>query len=166
MEHVLHARCIRCGHLTKNPPADLTVCPVCGGLHEIEYDYDAIRRTTTRESLDRSCDRTMWRFRALLPVKKDSKPTPLRVGGTPVYEEALRGLPRMRHSVTRPILNRSTMPRTGGWIATRWNVSLLERDFIECGFHAVDAYVAVDAEGRREDVREVLPESGHSSSRP
>ena len=87
MEHVLHARCIRCGHLTKNPPADLTVCPVCGGLHEIEYDYDAIRRTTTRESLDRSCDRTMWRFRALLPVKKDSKPTPLRVGGTPVYEE-------------------------------------------------------------------------------
>ena len=32
-------------------------------------------------------------------------------------------LPRMRHSATRPILNRSTMPRTGGWIATRWNVS-------------------------------------------
>ena len=38
-------------------------------------------------------------------------------------QAAIARLTRMRHSVTRPILNRSTMPRTGGWIATRWNVS-------------------------------------------
>ena len=50
-------------------------------------------------------------------------PCSLHANGTIVRRLPLHGLPRMRHSVTRPILNRSTMPRTGGWIATRWNVS-------------------------------------------
>ena len=47
----------------------------------------------------------------------------LHANGTIVRRLPLHGLPRMRHSVTRPILNRLTMPRTGGWTATRWNVS-------------------------------------------
>ena len=45
------------------------------------------------------------------------------LAGTIVHRLPLHGLPRMRHSATRPILNRSTMPRTGGWSATGWNVS-------------------------------------------
>ena len=31
--------------------------------------------------------------------------------------------PKMRHSATRLILSRLTMPRTGDWTAIRWNVS-------------------------------------------
>ena len=42
---------------------------------------------------------------------------------------------------------------------------VLGRYFIERGSHAVDAHIAVDAECGGEDVREVLPESGHGSSR-
>ena len=29
----------------------------------------------------------MWRYRELLPVEEDTPPTPLRVGGSPLYEE-------------------------------------------------------------------------------
>ena len=38
-------------------------------------------------------------------------------------QAAIARLTKMRHSATRLILSRLTMPRTGDWTATRWNVS-------------------------------------------
>ena len=43
---------------------------------------------------------------------------------------------------------------------------ILESDLVERGSHAVDAYISVDSEGGREDVREISPKSGHGASRP
>lgn len=38
-------------------------------------------------------------------------------------QAAIARLTKMRHSATRLILSRLTMPRTGDWTAIRWNVS-------------------------------------------
>ena len=43
---------------------------------------------------------------------------------------------------------------------------VLEADFIQCGAHAVDAHVAVDAERGREQVGEVTPKGRNSRGRP
>ena len=43
--------------------------------------------------------------------------------GTIAPRLPLHGSPKMRHSATRLILSRLTMPRTGDWTAIRWNVS-------------------------------------------
>ena len=54
---------------------------------EIVYDYDYIKSTFTKEKLAARTDRTLWRYRELLPVEEDTPTPPLRVGGSPLYEE-------------------------------------------------------------------------------
>ena len=44
------------------------MCELCFGPLEVAYDYDVIRATTTRESIERG-PRTLWRYRALLPIE-------------------------------------------------------------------------------------------------
>ncbi len=83
MKNVLHGRCVKCG-LTYEAHPNLTTCS-CGGMLEIEYDYDYIRSVFSRETLAASGDSSMWRYRPLLPVEPDSAPTPLRVGWSPLY---------------------------------------------------------------------------------
>ncbi len=83
MKNVLHAKCVRCG-LTYAAHPNLTTCS-CGGMLEIEYDYDQIKSVFSRESLAGCGDFSMWRYRPLLPVEPDSAPSPLRVGWSPLY---------------------------------------------------------------------------------
>ncbi len=85
MKHVLGARCVRCGKTYEAVP-DLTNCE-CGGILDIEYDYEYIRRYFTRETLMGRGECSMWRYRELLPVEKDTPAPPLRVGWSPLYEE-------------------------------------------------------------------------------
>ena len=85
MNHVKYGQCVQCGKTYPAAP-DLTTC-TCGGVLEIVYDYDYIKTRLTREKLAARQDRTMWRYRELLPVEEDTPPTPLRVGGSPLYEE-------------------------------------------------------------------------------
>ena len=89
MKHVTGARCTICGSVTEATP-ELTVCPKCGGIVDIEYDYDLIRsRLTKYELLDRT-DRTMWRYMEFLPVEGIGRTPRLRVGCSPLYRaEAL-----------------------------------------------------------------------------
>ncbi len=84
MRNVKHGRCVRCGKLYAAVP-DLTNCS-CGGILEIEYDYDYIRSHFTKELLSQRRDPSMWRYRELLPVEEDTPAPPLRVGGSPLYE--------------------------------------------------------------------------------
>ena len=84
MKNVKHAKCVRCGRIYAAAP-DLTSC-ACGGILDIVYDYDYIRSTFTKDDLAQRRDSTMWRFRELLPVEKDTPLPPLRVGGSPLYE--------------------------------------------------------------------------------
>lgn len=84
MKQVLGARCVRCGRefsQIKGPGS----CP-CGGMLDIIYDYGVIRRAASRETISRSGDLSMWRYRAFLPVGEDTLIPPLRAGWSPLYE--------------------------------------------------------------------------------
>ena len=84
MKYVTGARCVRCGKVYPALP-DLTTCS-CGGILDIEYDYDAIRANFTKDMLAARQNPTMWRYRELLPVEDSTPDTPLRVGCSPLYE--------------------------------------------------------------------------------
>ena len=85
MKNVKHLRCIACGRTWEAVP-DATLCS-CGGVLDVVYDYDYIRENTTKDSIAASGDRTMWRYRAFLPVEETTTAPPLRVGWSPLYEE-------------------------------------------------------------------------------
>ena len=85
MKHVKYGKCVRCGRTYEATP-DLTVC-ACGGILDITYDYDFIKARLTKEILANRAERSMWRYRELLPIEEDTAPTPLRVGWSPLYEE-------------------------------------------------------------------------------
>ena len=84
MKYVLGAKCVKCGREYAAVP-DLTTCS-CGGILDIQYDYAALRRDLSREKLAQNPDRSMWRYRPLLPIEEASAPPPLRVGWSPLYE--------------------------------------------------------------------------------
>jgi len=87
MTNVVGLTCVICH---KKYPADYTeyVCPDHGteGILDVRYDYERIGATFTRESLAADRDRTMWRYRPLMPIAPDAEVPPLTVGGTPLYD--------------------------------------------------------------------------------
>ena len=84
LKNVKCARCVKCGREYEATP-NLTTCE-CGGILDIIYDYDYIKKHLTKETL-KSRPHTMWRYRELLPVEETTPDTPLRVGWSPLYEE-------------------------------------------------------------------------------
>ncbi len=66
MGHVIGLRCHECG--SKYEQQAVHVCEECFGPLEVEYDYDAIKRTLTRERIE-SGPANLWRYRDLLPVE-------------------------------------------------------------------------------------------------
>ena len=85
MKNVKYGKCVRCGKTYEATP-DLTNCS-CGGILDIIYDYDYIKSVLTKEKLAKRENRSMWRYRELLPVEETTPDTPLRVGWSPLYEE-------------------------------------------------------------------------------
>ena len=85
MKNVKYAKCIRCGKIYEAKP-DLTTC-TCGGILDIVYDYDYIKTVLTKDKLAKCKNRSMWRYRELLPVEESTVEPPLRVGWSPLYEE-------------------------------------------------------------------------------
>ena len=84
MKNVKCARCVKCGREYEAAPA-VTTCE-CGGILDIVYDYDYIRTVATKEYFRRCDDRSMWRYRAFLPVEESTPAPPLRVGWSPIYD--------------------------------------------------------------------------------
>lgn len=84
MRHVKYGKCVKCGKTYEATP-DLTNC-TCGGILEIVYDYEYIKSVFTKETLKNRENRTMWRYRELLPVEENTPEPPLRVGWSPLYE--------------------------------------------------------------------------------
>lgn len=67
MKHYVKGlKCKECG--TDYPEEPLHVCEVCFGPLEVEYDYEAISRTMTREVIARR-SKNLWRYRELLPIR-------------------------------------------------------------------------------------------------
>lgn len=58
--------CRECGQLYAAEA--LHVCEMCFGPLEVAYDYDVVRSLISREVVERG-PRTLWRYRALLPVE-------------------------------------------------------------------------------------------------
>ncbi len=86
MKHVTHLECLICGR--KYPPGEVDyVCPRHGnqGILEVAYDYERIRHRVNRSGgLGSNMDRSMWRYKHLMPMDPDSPLPPLQVGWTPL----------------------------------------------------------------------------------
>jgi threonine synthase len=63
---ILGLQCRECGQLY--PAEARHVCEQCFGPLEVAYDYDVVRASISRESIERG-PRTLWRYKALLPVE-------------------------------------------------------------------------------------------------
>ncbi|MEI3361195.1 MAG: hypothetical protein V8R75_00695 [Oscillospiraceae bacterium] len=81
MKNVKYGQCMESGKTYPAAP-DLTTC-TCSGVLEIVYDYDEIKKRLTKAVLAERTERTMWRYRELLPIEETTEPTPLRVGWSP-----------------------------------------------------------------------------------
>jgi threonine synthase len=66
------ATSLRCRECHRDYPlAALHVCEYCFGPVEVAYDYDAIKRNVSRESIERG-PASLWRYAAFLPVDRDA----------------------------------------------------------------------------------------------
>jgi len=80
MSFVKGLKCRECG--APYPVAPLAICEECFGPLEVDYDYEAIKRTLTREAIA-ARPKTLWRYRELLPL--DGEPTVgVQTGCTPL----------------------------------------------------------------------------------
>ncbi len=72
-------RCRECGR--EYPLTPSHVCEFCFGPLEVAYDYEAMRKAVSRESIERG-PTSVWRYRDLLPC--DGEPVDLQAGYTPL----------------------------------------------------------------------------------
>ena len=68
MSYVLGLKCRECGR--EYPKDVLFVCEYCFGSLEVNYDYKAIKKNLTKETL-LGRPKNMWRYKELLPIDKD-----------------------------------------------------------------------------------------------
>lgn len=74
--------CKECG--AEYEPQAMHVCELCFGPLEVSYDYDALRRQVTRESIQAGPN-SIWRYRSFLPVATDN-PIDVGTGMTPLVK--------------------------------------------------------------------------------
>jgi threonine synthase len=81
LENVLGLKCLICGKQYGSDEIDY-VCPDHGddGILDVQYDYDVIGRHVSPETLSRSYDFTIWRYKSLLPVLPKTEVPTLSVG--------------------------------------------------------------------------------------
>jgi len=75
-----HLSCRRCG--AEQPLEAVGTCPKCFGPLDPQYDWNDLRRTVTRESIEAG-PRSLWRYAPLLPVAAPGDER-LPVGCTPL----------------------------------------------------------------------------------
>ncbi len=80
MSDLYELRCRECGKLWGNAPRSF--CEECFSSLEVVYDYDRLKKTTSRDNLARR-DFNMWRYSELLPLPEGFV-GPNAVGGTPL----------------------------------------------------------------------------------
>ena len=80
MSNVKCLRCRECG--SEYPVEPQYVCDFCFGPLEVDYDYDAVARDISRESITKG-PLTMWRYHDLLPVDAEMA-LDMQTGFTPL----------------------------------------------------------------------------------
>lgn len=68
MSYVKGLKCRECGRIY--PKEALYVCEYCFASLEVDYDYPAIKRSLTKEKIERG-PKSLWRYRDLLPIDGD-----------------------------------------------------------------------------------------------
>jgi len=79
-------KCVICGK--EYGPDELEyICPKHGlkGNLDIIYDYDKIRESFSKAMLEYNQEKSIWRYKELLPIQNNSLVPPLRIGWTPIY---------------------------------------------------------------------------------
>ncbi|MCL2270020.1 MAG: threonine synthase [Treponema sp.] len=84
MRNVKAAVCVNCGEKYEAGAGTYT-CAKCGGVLEIEYDYDYIKDQLNKENFINKKEFSMWRYREFLPIG-DARQGPLRAGWSPLYK--------------------------------------------------------------------------------
>ncbi len=82
-------QCLTCS--SRYAYGNLFTCTRCGGILDVQYDYDSASRSLGDLS---SRPPDQWRYRELLPVSPQIPPPYLHVGWSPVYE-----VPRLAHAL-------------------------------------------------------------------
>jgi threonine synthase len=78
-----HLLCSACG--TAHDAKQLrNLCTKCQKPLLVEYDLTALARSLTRETLLTRQEKSLWRFRELLPLPRNVEPISLGEGGTPL----------------------------------------------------------------------------------
>ena len=85
MKHILGYRCTICG--AEYPYTEMMTCPHCGekGILDIVFDYSYIKKILSKRTLAKDQENSMWRYKALMPLKDRNFAPFLRVGWTPMY---------------------------------------------------------------------------------
>src|SRR5271155_639335 len=79
MPSILHFECSKCGEkLDASRPQ--TLCTKCAGVLYVRYDMDALRKSATRDSINKDV-KSMWRYANVLP---NVEPVTLGEGMTPM----------------------------------------------------------------------------------
>lgn len=85
MRNVISAVCVKCGAEFEATP-NVTICKKCGGILDIQYDYEWIKSQVSVKDMADRHENSMWRYREFLPVQGDSQVPKLRVGWSPFYQ--------------------------------------------------------------------------------
>ena len=84
-----HLECARCGH--RHDADRLANLCDCGGPLLARYDLGSVGRAIDPGKLTRRADRSLWRYRELLPVRDPRQVVSLGEGGTPLLPMARLG---------------------------------------------------------------------------
>jgi threonine synthase len=84
MQYVLGLECLEC-YAEYAVDREAQTCRRCGGNLDVVYDYAAIRRAFTPQSLASNRDSTIRRWLPLLPIVDSASLPALEIGGTPLY---------------------------------------------------------------------------------
>ncbi|MFQ5631811.1 MAG: threonine synthase [bacterium] len=87
MAYLSNLQCVSCQKHFRPDEIDYT-CPDCGPLRgtlEVAYDYKAVQKVLTRESLAKDKNPTHWRYLPILPIVKKEFIPSLSAGWTPIY---------------------------------------------------------------------------------
>lgn len=78
-----HVECLKCRECKSEYPIEpLNACEFCFGPLEVEYDYESIRKSVSRKSIEAGPP-TMWRYHDFLPVDKEAS-VDISTGFTPL----------------------------------------------------------------------------------
>jgi threonine synthase len=76
-----HLHCLKCS--TEYPLENHYLCPSCGGILEVQHDYNSTREIL-RTEVQSAVSSNVWNYKSLLPLKDMGFAVTLHEGGTPL----------------------------------------------------------------------------------